>query len=119
MWCPSFFSFDRVARCLYSFSTLGQKIEWMRDNPKVCVEIDEIGDQFHWTTVLMTGRYEEISNSERHSDALDRAQELFQERAAWWLPAAGKLAAGDDRETPVVFRIHIDTLSGRRAARPA
>lgn len=27
---------------LYSFSTVGQKIEWMRANPLVCVEADEV-----------------------------------------------------------------------------
>ena len=27
---------------LYSFSTVGQKIEWMRANPNVCVETDEV-----------------------------------------------------------------------------
>ena len=46
--------------CLYAFSTIGQKIEWMRENPKVCLEVEEIDDQSHWTTVLVIGRYEEI-----------------------------------------------------------
>ena len=27
---------------LYSFAMLGQKITWMRDNPRVCVQVDEI-----------------------------------------------------------------------------
>ena len=27
---------------LYGFATLGQKIEWMRQNPLVCLEFDEI-----------------------------------------------------------------------------
>lgn len=27
---------------IYVLSTFGQKIEWMRTNPKVCVEIEEI-----------------------------------------------------------------------------
>ena len=27
---------------IYAFSTFGQKIEWMRANPKVCVQTDEI-----------------------------------------------------------------------------
>lgn len=27
---------------VYSFSTLGQKIEWMRMNSKVCFQVDEI-----------------------------------------------------------------------------
>lgn len=40
---------------LYCFSTVGRKIEWMRKNPKVCVEVDEVGRPFsmdecdcHW-----------------------------------------------------------------------
>ena len=36
---PIYFSYD--GRHLYGFSTLGQKIEWMRSNPLVCLEIDE------------------------------------------------------------------------------
>ena len=32
----------------------------MRENPKVCLEVEEIGDKSHWTTVLVIGRYEEI-----------------------------------------------------------
>ena len=27
---------------LYSFSTVGRKIEWMRGNPLVCLETDEV-----------------------------------------------------------------------------
>ena len=27
---------------LYVFSTFGQKVKWMRANPKVCVQTDEI-----------------------------------------------------------------------------
>ena len=36
---PAYFYLD--GRYLYSFGTLGQKIEWMRANPRVCVEVDE------------------------------------------------------------------------------
>jgi nitroimidazol reductase NimA-like FMN-containing flavoprotein (pyridoxamine 5'-phosphate oxidase superfamily) len=114
---PIFVSYDRVAQCLYSFSTVGLKIEWMRGNPKVCVAIDEIVDQFNWTTILITGRYEEISDAQHHTAALQRAQELFEQRAAWWLPAIGKLSTGEPRETPVVYRIRIKEMSGRQAAR--
>ena len=57
---PIHFSFDAERNCVYAFSTIGQKIEWMRENPKVCLEVDEIDDKNHWTTVLVTGRYEEI-----------------------------------------------------------
>lgn len=41
------FSFDQSGRCLYSFATAGRKIDWMPSNPRVCLEVDEIADEFH------------------------------------------------------------------------
>jgi hypothetical protein len=38
---PIYFSYDD--KHLYGVTTLGQKIEWMRSNPLVCVEVDERG----------------------------------------------------------------------------
>src|SRR5882757_4779940 len=45
---------------LYSFSTAGQKIEWMRANPKVCVQADEIASASSWSSVIVTGSYQEL-----------------------------------------------------------
>ena len=56
---PISLHFDGTAG-LYSFSTVGQKIHWMRNNPKVCVEADEVADRFHWTSVVVIGTYEEL-----------------------------------------------------------
>ena len=53
---PIHFSFDPDRNCVYAFSTIGQKIEWMRQNPKVCLEVEEIAEKDHWTTVLAIGR---------------------------------------------------------------
>ena len=52
---PIQLSYDALSDALYAFSTVGQKIEWMRTNPKVCVEIEEITDKSHWTTVIVFG----------------------------------------------------------------
>ena len=46
--------------CIYVFSTFGKKIEWMRANPKVCIQIDEIAEQYQWMSVIVNGRYEEL-----------------------------------------------------------
>ena len=114
---PFVFQLDPSGECLYSFSTLGQKIDWMRGNPRVCVEVDEVVDQRNWTSVLALGRYEEIRGAGRQDEDLRRqANELFQHRSNWWLPALGKLASGEEHHSPVVFRILIDKLTGRRAA---
>jgi len=45
---------------LYGFATMGQKIEWMRLNPLVCVEVDEIHSDVDWTSIVVKGRYEEL-----------------------------------------------------------
>ena len=115
---PISFYLDPEEDYAYSFSAVGQKIDWMRENPKVCLEVDEIVDQFRWTTVVAFGRYEEISDSRQDTDARRRAHALLQQRAEWWLPGIAKLNAAEQHPTSVIYRIHIDRMTGRRTARP-
>lgn len=113
---PIHFAFDEASRCLYGFSGLGQKIHWMRDNPKVCVEVEEIESKDRWTTVLVFGRYEEIGDSPDEAATRQRIGALFQQRNEWWLPAAAKVGAREPYAS-VVYRIQIDRMTGRRARR--
>lgn len=115
---PVHVSFDASRRCLYAFSMIGQKIAWMRENPKVCVEVEEIVDRHHWTTVVVFGRYEEIERGPSDADARRRAAALFEQRDEWWLPAAGRVAAHEHQDA-VIYRIDIERMTGRRADRPA
>jgi nitroimidazol reductase NimA-like FMN-containing flavoprotein (pyridoxamine 5'-phosphate oxidase superfamily) len=115
---PIFLWFDDESNCLYGFSTVGRKVEWMRRNPKVCVEVDEIADPLHWTTVLVTGRYDEIGDEHEADELRKRAQALVEQRRSWWLPATANLSTGEERERAVLYRIHIVALSGRRTTRP-
>lgn len=109
--------YGREERCLYGFSTVGRKIEWMRENPSVCVEIDAISDQYQWTSVLVMGRYEELDASDHQQQARQRALALFQQHSRWWLPGGAKLDSGGEHGAAVVYRIHISSVSGRRTAR--
>lgn len=109
-------SYDFDGEHLYSFSTLGQKIVWMRENPNVCVEVDEIDDRFHWTSVVAFGRYEELRSKEGDDLAREHARHLFEHRTEWWQPAAAKVSP-PEHHVPLVYRIVISRLSGRRARR--
>jgi uncharacterized protein len=113
---PILFSFDADRRCIYGFSAIGQKVRWMRDNPKVCVELDDIADKDHWTTVIVLGRYEEIHNDPAEAVARQRAEQLFRERSEWWFPGAAKLSSREPQDV-VVYRISLDRVTGRRADR--
>jgi nitroimidazol reductase NimA-like FMN-containing flavoprotein (pyridoxamine 5'-phosphate oxidase superfamily) len=98
------------------FSTVGQKIDWMRQNPKVCVEIEDVADKNHWTTVLAFVRYEEMGDSPVDRAAHKAAEQLFSKRPEWWLPAAAKVGS-HEHHAMVIYRIQIDRMTGRRASR--
>jgi nitroimidazol reductase NimA-like FMN-containing flavoprotein (pyridoxamine 5'-phosphate oxidase superfamily) len=102
---------------LYSFATVGQKIEWMRANPKVCIQVDDVADAGHWTSVIAFGLYEELTDAPVHREGRARARELLESRREFWFPAAARTSSGE-HAFPVVFRITIERLTGRRAARP-
>jgi uncharacterized protein len=79
---PIYFSYD--SDCLYCFSTLGQKIEWMRENPLVCVEVDEIVAHDNWVSVVALGHYLEFSNSPEDAKGQQYVRSLIQKRPLWW-----------------------------------
>ena len=113
---PVSFAFDPDSDCLFGFSTVGRKVDWMRENPNVCVEVEDVADRFRWTTLVIFGRYEEITDSPEEGAHRQRALELFERLAEWWLPGAAK-AGPREHHAVVVYRIRIDTMTGRRAAR--
>lgn len=112
---PVYFVFD--GSNVYCFSALGRKIEWMRVNPLVCLEIDDVKSQNDWTSVVALGRYEELPDTPSFQRARQHAHELLQKRASWWQPACGAVAhrAGPQDFTPVYYRISVEQLTGHRA----
>lgn len=110
------FSFVYHERCLYGFSTVGQKIEWMRTNPLVCVEVEDITDERCWSTVIAAGQYEELPDCAECEPTRILAWELLQRRANWWEPGYVKTVIGGEERplSPVFFRIHLMQISGRR-----
>jgi nitroimidazol reductase NimA-like FMN-containing flavoprotein (pyridoxamine 5'-phosphate oxidase superfamily) len=102
---------------LYAFTTPGQKIEWMRNNPLVCIVVDEVKDSEHWTSVVISGKYEELAKLPEWKDPSLHALELLNRHAGWWEPGyiSNSLREPVQPLTPIFYRIRIDHLSGRRA----
>jgi nitroimidazol reductase NimA-like FMN-containing flavoprotein (pyridoxamine 5'-phosphate oxidase superfamily) len=113
---PVSIAYDPRQVCLFSFSAIGKKVEWMRTNPSVCVEVEDLEDRFNWTTIVIFGRYVEISNAPEHRELRQRALHLFSDRSQWWLPGAARLR-DSEHESVVVYRINIDQMTGRRTTR--
>jgi uncharacterized protein len=74
---------------LYGITTRGKKIEWMRSNPLVCLEIDERTGHSQWMSIVVFGRYEELPNTPEYEHARAHALEVLQKRTMWWEPACG------------------------------
>jgi nitroimidazol reductase NimA-like FMN-containing flavoprotein (pyridoxamine 5'-phosphate oxidase superfamily) len=112
---PIYFAYEQPY--LYAFTTPGQKVEWMRYNPIVCLEVDEVKDSDHWTSVVIFGRYEELQSMPVWKDASVHALELLNKNAGWWEPgcASSRLHDPSQPVAPVFYRIHIDRITGRRA----
>jgi nitroimidazol reductase NimA-like FMN-containing flavoprotein (pyridoxamine 5'-phosphate oxidase superfamily) len=115
---PIYFVYEQLY--LYGFTTPGQKVEWMRSNPQVCVELDEIVDDTQWMSIIIFGNYKELPDSQEGKEGgnweRQHAFELLQQYAEWWEPG---IASSIHRHTvepwvPIFYRIRIDRVSGRR-----
>lgn len=104
-------------RFIYSFSTVGRKIEWLRANPLACVEVDEIESAWKWMCVIVSGRYEELSGTDGGQTGREFAHKLLRKHELWWEPGyARTILRGAPRSLePVYFRVSIDEISGHRA----
>ena len=113
---PTYFAYDNGH--LYGFCTAGQKIEWMRANPKVCVETDEVISPQQWVSVIVFGRFEELPNRPECLAAREYARSrLVQRSAIWWEPGYAKTTLHDTKgpPEPSFYRIHAVRITGRRA----
>lgn len=120
---PVYLSYHEATGCLYGFTTRGQKVDWMRANPLVCVEVDDMTDQDNWVSVIALGRFEELeltsggdfesprtlekphhvneavpawSVDNRHQskdDERERAWQVLQSHPEWWEPGSAAWAA--------------------------
>ncbi len=99
---------------LYGFSLTGKKIEWMRTNPRVCLQVDEFASHSEWRSVIIDGKFEELPDRMGWKHARDHAWSLLSQHANWWEP--GGLKPADENPTPHVFyRIIIENLTGRKS----
>ena len=113
---PFYFAYQNY--CLYSFSMPGQKIDWKRANPLVCVEADQMRRE-QWTTIIVFGRYEELSDTIEMRSERVFALELLQQRAEWWEPGHVKIMhdGTPPAPVPIFYRINVVQITGRSATR--
>jgi len=108
---PIYFAYE--PDYIYVLSTFGQKIEWMRTNPKVCIQVEEIVSQSRWVSVIVNGIYEEMPEPQYSAERM-HARSLLQKQHHWWLNALGERQTKSNSALiePLFFRIHTDSMTG-------
>ncbi|HEX5081513.1 MAG TPA: pyridoxamine 5'-phosphate oxidase family protein [Blastocatellia bacterium] len=101
---PVNYFFDGEA--IYIHSMPGRKIQIMRANPYVCLQVDEIKDSFNWLSVIAFGQFEEVYDTAER----DRIMAAMFQRFPYLTPVESKAREG--LSDVIVFRIRIERITG-------
>jgi nitroimidazol reductase NimA-like FMN-containing flavoprotein (pyridoxamine 5'-phosphate oxidase superfamily) len=84
----------------------GRKIQVMRANPHVCLQVDEIEDTFNWLSVIAFGLFEEVYDTTER----DRILAAMFKRFPHLTPVESKVM--DSMSEVIVFRIRVERITG-------
>ena len=99
---------------VYALSKLGRKIAMMRQQPRVCFEVEEIDEPSNWRCVIADAEYEEYTDWQTRTEVVRRIASLG--GPVLPLPTNGHVAVAD---ALVVFRLRLTDVSGRFSRRDA
>lgn len=93
---------------LYSHSLYGLKISGLRENPRACVQVDEIESDLRWKSALAFGKFEEVTKSSERADVLAKLLRRF----PMLTPVESTIAVDGSPPEVIVFKIRIERLTG-------
>ncbi len=93
---------------IYSHSLPGRKIDAMRTNSRVCLQVDEIASDFVWRSVIAYGNFEEIRVPSDRRSILSKLLVRF----PLLTPVESIMARDASAPDSIVFRIIVDRITG-------
>lgn len=55
---------------IYAHSKEGMKVQMMRNNPKVCFQVDTMDNMTNWRSVILWGKYEELKTEKEQKSGM-------------------------------------------------
>lgn len=100
--------------CIYGHTAEGLKLAMMRQNPEVCLEVDEVVGPSKWRSVIAWGTFEELYGADV-AKALQILLERYFSREASDTPHGplGPHRRGSLRPDAHVYRIRLTEMTGR------
>lgn len=98
---------------LYIYTTEGMKTEFISANPEVCLQAEQVKDEQHWQSVVITGKAERMTSEGDKRYALEVLQQLRDPNetpalARTWTDAWGR------ELVEAIYRITPAIMSGRK-----
>lgn len=101
---------------VFVYTTEGKKVELMRKDPVVCVEVDELDACGGWRSVVVQGVYDELCD-EAARQALSLIAARHRSDSGDNEEKRSRDVARGDGKTPVAFRIRASRITGRKVVR--
>ena len=92
---------------IYVHSMLGRKIAALRANPRACLQVDDIHDEYQWRSAIAFGDYHEVIDSVERDRAIRELLERFPH-----LTPVESVPVHDGGSSVVVFCIQVKRMSG-------
>jgi len=110
---PIHYVYDKLK--IYIYTTDGKKTDIIRDNPQVCLQVEEVVDNGDWRSVIINGEAERVTDR----DEREKAVKLIRSANPSLTPAISiRWMDNWVRENiEVVFRIRPTTITGRSTAK--
>lgn len=95
----------------------GKKLDFLRSNPHVCLQIENYHDKHHWVSIVVDAAFQELPDDEQYHDERLHAWTLLGQYFDWWEPGALKTHPQPVRASSphVFFALDIITVSGIEA----
>lgn len=95
---------------VYAHSAEGMKLHMMRQNPRVCFEVDNMDDMANWRSVIAWGVFEEL-----HSGQAARALDILLAHIEPHLqgPPGASVHPTSGMQPAVLYRIKLEEKTGR------
>jgi len=102
---------------IYAHTYEGKKLDMMREEPRICFEVDTLGDLSEWKSVIGWGEFEELKDPDERKHALqilmDRNLPILSSVTMHLSPDWPFHSDDTDYTDGVVFRIKLVDKTGR------
>jgi nitroimidazol reductase NimA-like FMN-containing flavoprotein (pyridoxamine 5'-phosphate oxidase superfamily) len=97
---------------IYSHSKPGKKIEMMRQNPNVCVQVEEVNNFFKWKSVIAWGDFEELQGDDA-AIAMRMFTKKIEIKNHGAEPSSLEMDFTPQFDSALIYRIKIQRSTGR------